>query len=92
MNKIFYKNANVAILCYDITRKDSFENVKDMWLNELKERLKISDLLICFCANKLDLFELQEVPENVVKEFCEENNFMFKETSAKNGSGIDVFF
>lgn len=92
MNKIFYKDSDVAILVYDITRKDSFENLKTFWLNELKEKLKISKVLICFCANKMDLYEYQVVNDGTVTEFCNENEYLFKETSAKNGHGIDVSY
>ena len=34
--KVFYKNAAVCILVYDITRKNSFEELKKYWINEIK--------------------------------------------------------
>ena len=34
--KVFYKNAAVCILVYDITRKNSFEELKKYWVNEIK--------------------------------------------------------
>ena len=34
--KVFYKNAAVCILVYDITRKTSFEELKNYWINEIK--------------------------------------------------------
>ena len=34
--KVFYKNASVCILVYDITRKQSFEELKNYWIHELK--------------------------------------------------------
>ena len=34
--KVFYKNASVCILVYDITRKASFEELKKYWISELK--------------------------------------------------------
>jgi small GTP-binding protein len=37
MNKIFYKDAKVAILVYDITRQSSFEEVKNYWVGQLRE-------------------------------------------------------
>ena len=37
MNKIFYKDAKVALLVYDITRKSSFEEIKNYWVDQLKE-------------------------------------------------------
>ena len=34
--KVFYKNSHVCILVYDITRRDSFEQLKNFWINEIK--------------------------------------------------------
>ena len=34
--KVFYKNAAVCILVYDITRRNSFEELKKYWITELK--------------------------------------------------------
>ena len=35
--KIFYENSNVAILVYDITKRDSFEKIKNYWYKEIHE-------------------------------------------------------
>ena len=35
--KVFYKNASVCILVYDITRKNSFDELKNYWINVIKE-------------------------------------------------------
>lgn len=37
LTRIFYKDAAAAILVYDITRKQSFEEVKNYWYNEIVE-------------------------------------------------------
>ena len=34
--KVFYKNAAVCILVYEITRKVSFEELKKYWIGEIK--------------------------------------------------------
>ena len=34
--KVFYKNTAVCILVYDITRRKSFEELKNYWVNEIK--------------------------------------------------------
>ena len=39
--KVFYKNAAVCVLVYDITRKSSFEELKLFWIKELKENASI---------------------------------------------------
>ena len=37
LTKIFYKDAGAAILVYDITRKESFEEIQKYWINQIKE-------------------------------------------------------
>lgn len=37
LTKIFYKETSVAILVYDITRKESFEEIKNYWYHQIKE-------------------------------------------------------
>jgi small GTP-binding protein len=37
LTKIFYKDAGVAVLVYDITRRESFEEIKKYWHNQIKE-------------------------------------------------------
>ena len=35
--KVFYKNAAVCVLVYDITRKSSFEELKNYWVGQIKD-------------------------------------------------------
>ena len=37
LTQIFYKDASIAILVYDITNKSSFNEMKDYWYNQIKE-------------------------------------------------------
>jgi small GTP-binding protein len=37
LTKIFYKDAGAAILVYDITRKESFEEIQKYWFNQIKD-------------------------------------------------------
>ena len=37
LTKIFYKDAGAAILVYDITRKESYEEIQKYWINQIKE-------------------------------------------------------
>ena len=38
--RIFYQNASVCILVYDITRKTSFDEIKNFWVNEIKQHIQ----------------------------------------------------
>ena len=35
--EIFYKNANAAILVYDVTKKETFEEIQKYWIKEIRE-------------------------------------------------------
>ena len=36
VNKIFYKRADVVLLIYDITSEETFKEIKDYWLQEIR--------------------------------------------------------
>ena len=50
------------------------------------------DILICLIGNKIDLEEKREVSYEEGKNFAEENNLLFFETSAKDGNNIQEIF
>ena len=89
--KIFYQNAAVAILVYDITRRDSFEKLKEFWIKELKENAP-SDIILALAANKSDIYEQEVVSLKEGKELAQEINAIFKSTSAMLAHGIDDLF
>ena len=37
LTKIFYQNTRVFILVYDITRRDSFDALRNYWIKEIKK-------------------------------------------------------
>lgn len=90
ITRSYYKNSACAIIVYDITNKKSFENVKS-WLNECKEMCS-KDILLVIIGNKSDLNNKRTVSIDEGKNFAEENNVSFFETSALNGEGINEVF
>ena len=89
--KIFYQNASAAVLVYDITRRDSFEKLKDFWIKELKDNAP-SDIILALAANKSDIYENEVVSLKEGKELAQETNAIFKSTSAMLSHGIDDLF
>ena len=38
ITQIFYKNASCCILVYEVTRRDSFEELEKYWIKEIKKK------------------------------------------------------
>ena len=91
LTKIFYKDAKVAILVYDITRRNSFDEVKTYWYNQMKECAP-KNIIIGIAGNKCDLFEDEKVPEDEAIKFAKEIGAIFRLTSANRNIGIEDLF
>jgi len=94
--KIFYKDANIIILVYDITSYKSFQELKNFWYEQTKLYSNNSNnnknIVLCICGNKYDLYENEQVNEDEVKNFCNQINALFFTVSAKNSFGIEDCF
>lgn len=51
--KIYYQEAKIAILVYDVTSKDSFEQMQ-VWGDELVDNAP-KDIILAVVGNKVDL-------------------------------------
>ena len=91
ITKMYYKDANAAILVYDITREESFLEIKKFWFNEVKDNSPESTV-IAIPANKKDLYEYEEVSKDTGENFAFSQGAIFKETSAKEGNGVNELF
>eukprot|EP00826_Nyctotherus_ovalis_P054798 TRINITY_DN7208_c0_g1_i5.p1 TRINITY_DN7208_c0_g1~~TRINITY_DN7208_c0_g1_i5.p1 ORF type:complete len:231 (-),score=65.21 TRINITY_DN7208_c0_g1_i5:124-816(-) len=85
-----YRDADAALLVYDISNRGSFEDLSE-WLKELNDKAP-KEILMYIVANKADLVENEAVTLEEGRKFAEEHNATFKMTSAKDNTGIkDVF-
>ena len=91
LTKIFYKDAGDAILVYDITRKESFDEIKEYWYNQIKECAP-KNIVIGIAANKCDLYDNEQVSEDEARNFANEIGAVFKLTSASTNQGIEELF
>ena len=91
LTQIFYKDASIAILVYDITSEESFEEVQNYWYEQLKESAP-KDIVIGLAANKSDLFHNEKVPEEKARKFAQEIGAIFKLTSACTSVGVEELF
>jgi small GTP-binding protein len=89
--KIFYKDAKVIVLVYDITSKDSFVQMKEYWYEQIKQQGN-KDVIIAVAANKGDLYEKRVISNEEGEEFAKQIGAIFATTSAKDDSGILELF
>ena len=91
LTKMFYKDANAAVLVYDITRKDSFEELQTYWANQIKESSP-PGIILAIAANKSDLIDNEVVDEEMARNFAKELGAIFVSTTAKQIEPINDLF
>ena len=88
---MYTRDANIILLVYDISNKDSFTNLS-LWLKDLTN-VNMEEVIICIVGNKIDLSDKRAVNTEEGKKFAEEHDFIFQEISAKTGEGFsDLFY
>ena len=91
LTKMFYKDANAAVLVYDITRKDSFEEIQNYWSNQIKESSP-PGIILAVAANKSDLIDHEAVDEEQARKFAEELGAIFVSTTATQIDPVNDLF
>jgi small GTP-binding protein len=90
LGPLYYRNAVAAILVYDVTSRQSFQNLP-LWL-EAFAAVAGSETLVFVVGNKADLAEGREVPREEAEEWARDKGYEFYETSAKTAQGIRQLF
>ena len=87
---MYIRDANIIIVVYDITIKDSFTHTSH-WVNETKD-LKREDAIFVLVGNKIDLNDKRQVSTQEGQNYANEKEFIFFEVSARTGQGIHELF
>ena len=90
ITKAYYKGAKGAFIVYDITRKETFDNI-DKWRNELVSSCN-QEITIMLIGNKCDLEEQREITKDQGEEKAKSFGFSFIETSALSGENLEKGF
>ena len=93
INSIFYQDAYIYVLVYDITNVKSFQDIKDFWYNSVVEN-STENIIFHVVGNKIDLIEKEKVNRYEVKEFCDKIGAESSYISAydDNSNLIDILF
>jgi small GTP-binding protein len=88
VNAIFLKGTNIVIMVYDITKRESFEEMKNFWYKCVQDNIG-DNALIGIAGNKSDLYENEQVSKEEGQKYADEINAIFKETTALSLESID---
>lgn len=94
MSRIYYRGAKAAVICYDITKSNTFQRAK-FWIRELREVEEGCKIYIC--ATKNDILEHGAVPSpniDVVKTYTAGIRAKLFITSSKTGENVgkDIYY
>eukprot|EP01099_Mayorella_cantabrigiensis_P006398 TRINITY_DN5323_c0_g1_i1.p1 TRINITY_DN5323_c0_g1~~TRINITY_DN5323_c0_g1_i1.p1 ORF type:complete len:242 (+),score=59.29 TRINITY_DN5323_c0_g1_i1:108-728(+) len=81
------------LLCYDITRPQSFENVQK-WFEEITDAIDqdVKKAVVVLVGNKLDLHAQRGVQYDKAEKLAEERKILYFETSAWEGTNVEEVF
>jgi len=88
---MYYRNAQAAIVAYDITKPSSLDKAKS-WVKELQRQAN-PNIIIALVGNKLDLSATDRaVPAEEAQAYATESGLLFTEASAKSGEFVMEVF
>ena len=90
ITRAYYKNSVCALVVYDITNRDSFNNIAN-WVEDCKNQSP-KTIFMVLVGNKSDLSDKRVISIDEGRELAEKYNMIFFETSAKTGDNVDLIF
>ena len=90
ITRAYYKNSVCALVVYDISSRDSFNNVMS-WIEDCKNQSP-KTIFMVLVGNKCDLEDKRQVSYEEGKELADKNQLLFFESSAKDGINVDEIF
>ena len=89
MRQSYLAKAEAGILVFDVTRRDTFENIENWYYEFIKASDKISLILV---GNKIDLKDDRLVSYEEGEELAAKLKLSYIETSALTGENINDAF
>jgi Ras-related protein Rab-21 len=90
LGPIYYRDADAALLVYDITDKESFDKVRK-WVKELR-KIVGPEIIIVIAGNKCDLEKQRSVNEEDAQQYAASVGASHFYTSAKINRGLEEVF
>ncbi|KAH1084475.1 hypothetical protein J1N35_024236 [Gossypium stocksii] len=88
----YYRGAHGIILVYDVTQRETFTNLSDVWAKEVELYSTNQDCVKILVGNKVDLESKRAVSKEEGIELAKELGCMFIECSAKTRQNVQQCF
>ena len=88
ITSVYYRGANAALIVFDMTKPESFNNVKS-WMEEVLLKSG-SDVLVKVVGNKSDMEA--KIDTQTIDEFTDLHLCQWCTTSAKDGTNVNEIF
>lgn len=85
------RGAHGIILVYDVSKRETFDALKDVWLKEVEMYSTRSCAVKMVVGNKVDVDD-REVSREEGLAFARQNSTLFVESSAKTAAGVAATF
>ncbi|GLJ23293.1 hypothetical protein SUGI_0440660 [Cryptomeria japonica] len=92
LTSAYYRGAQGIILVYDVTQRDTFTNLSDVWLKELDLYSTYRDCIKMVVGNKVDKVQERVVSKQEGIQFAREHGCIYLECSAKNCINVENCF
>ena len=92
LHKMYYQNAQGALMVFDLTREDTFKEIEDWYygMDKILQK-RIPSLLI---GNKLDLIKRKKykIDPDAIDMYSKRRESLYLQTSAKTGKNVEKAF
>ncbi|KAL3634794.1 Ras-related protein rabc1 [Castilleja foliolosa] len=88
----YYRGAQGIIMVYDVTRRDTFTNLRDIWAKEIDLYSTNQDCIKMLVGNKVDKEGERVVSKKEGIDFAREYGCLFIECSAKTRVNVEQCF
>jgi small GTP-binding protein len=91
LNSLFFKDAQICLMVYDITKEQTFNSIKNYWYESIISN-GLEGVIFGVAGNKNDLYMDEKVDKQEARDFCNEINATFRFTSEVQNVCIDELF
>ena len=84
---LYYQRADAVLLVYDISVRKSFEQIKNYFINEIKDKCK-KNVIVLLLGNKADKEDQREVTLQEGVDLALKEKYEFKESSCLHNQNV----